>query len=139
MIFFSVELPPQKMDTENPKALELEQELEKPPLNIEVGDTNIEICFRYSYYKELKLRVFFGHSTIYENNLNSIYDWCYIIKKMTINERKSKKSKSEIKLADCIEILYKYTFISVRTVVVNMLSVDSLEFYTLKGIFKIDI
>lgn len=58
---------------------------------------------------------------------------------MTINERKSKKSKSEIKLADCIEILYKYTFISVRTVVVNMLSVDSLEFYTLKGIFKIDI
>lgn len=35
--FYSVELPPQKMDTENPKVLELEQDLDKPQLNIEVS------------------------------------------------------------------------------------------------------
>lgn len=34
---YSVELPPQKMDTENPKVLELGQDMEKPQLSIEVS------------------------------------------------------------------------------------------------------
>lgn len=38
--FYSVELPPQKMDTENPKVLELEQGLDKPQLNIEVSHSS---------------------------------------------------------------------------------------------------
>lgn len=48
--FYSVELPPQKMDTENPKVLELEQGLDKPQLNIEV-----------SYSSQISLRRLGGH------------------------------------------------------------------------------
>lgn len=69
-----VELPPQKMDTENPKVLELEQGLDKPQLNIEEFECGVHFEGLEKNKQEWSFTLydFDGHGKITREDLSSL-------------------------------------------------------------------
>lgn len=74
-----VELPPQKMDTENSKVLELEQDLEKPPLNIEEFECGVHFEGLEKNKQEWSFTLydFDGHGKITREDLSSLLKALY--------------------------------------------------------------
>ncbi|XP_022339408.1 uncharacterized protein LOC111134568 isoform X4 [Crassostrea virginica] len=74
-----VELPPQKMDTENPKVLELGQDMEKPQLSIEEFECGVQFEGLEKNKQEWSFTLydFDGHGKITREDLSSLLKALY--------------------------------------------------------------